>query len=479
MLSGRKTLATIDAALRSARRQLDHLDRELETTAQALTLTRQVQVRTLRRMAILRLDALERGELVDSLDAADYRAREALSDRENAVNNLEQEVSSVQETLVSLEATRDDLHDDVEAAARSVAKLEATVQAQLDVDPDYQAQLTKARNAQALANAALEKTVQADSVRTEKGKPYESNRLFAYLWQRKFGTSEYRANSISRWLDRWVASLCDYEDARSDYWMLLEIPKRLAEHADVLGRHAESQLTALCQLEEVAAEKAGVKHSQKALADAESRQDAKDHEIDVAEERLRALHERRGRFAAAEDEFIQSALSAITAAMNCQEVSDLMQKAQDTVTPEDDALVRELQDHRDREEDVQQELADHRRLHSDHSNRVTELEGVRRDFKRHRYDDLRSGFQNESLVLWMINEFVHGAVRGDTLWGTLKRHQAYRDIGNAWPDFGSGGAGRAMRHSAPWHWPGGDGGFKLPRSGGFKSRGGFRTGGGI
>ena len=70
MLSGRKTLATIDAALRSARRQLDHLDRELETTAQALTLTRQVQVRTLRRMAILRLDALERGELVDSLDAA-------------------------------------------------------------------------------------------------------------------------------------------------------------------------------------------------------------------------------------------------------------------------------------------------------------------------------------------------------------------------------------------------------------------------
>ncbi len=135
--------------------------------------------------------------------------------------------------------------------------------------------------------------------------------------------------------------------------MLLEIPKRLAEHADVLGRHAESQLTALCQLEEVAAEKAGVKHSQKALADAESRQDAKDHEIDVAEERLRALHERRGRFAAAEDEFIQSALSAITAAMNRQEVSDLMQKAQDTVTPEDDALVSELQDHRDREEDVQ------------------------------------------------------------------------------------------------------------------------------
>ena len=118
---------------------------------------------------------------------------------------------------------------------------------------------------------------------------------------------------------------------------------------------------------------------------------------------------------------------------------------------------------------------------------------MRQRFKKNRYDDLRSGFDKGELITSMIREVLGGAVRGGALWKVLRQYQRYRDVGGAWPDFGSGGVGRTRRRKPArrpptWHWPGRNqstnrGGFKLPRVPtrlpGPRGRGGFRTGGGV
>ena len=53
-----------------------------------------------------------------------------------------------------------------------------------------------------------------------------------YLWNRKFGTSDYRSGYFVRFFDRKVANLIGYADARTNYTMLNEIPARLRQHAE-------------------------------------------------------------------------------------------------------------------------------------------------------------------------------------------------------------------------------------------------------
>ena len=136
-------------------------------------------------------------------------------------------------------------------------------------------------------------------------------------------------------------------------------------------------------------------------------------------------------------------------------------------------------------------------LQQKQSTKLSELEIVRRNFKNSRFDDVRSGFNNQSLVVDVLTQFVNGLVDGSGLWETLKRNQRYREL-DVSVDFGSGQfenaigtilgevvreAGRQTRRKRRSTW-------NVPRSrrsssrrqssgGSRRSNGGFRTGGGF
>jgi hypothetical protein len=81
---------------------------------------------------------------------------------------------------------------------------------------------------------AQEKLAQAEADREEKRRPYESDPMFMYLWRRRFGTRDYEAGNLVRYLDRKVAHLIGYEAARVNYTMLMELPDRMREHVERL-----------------------------------------------------------------------------------------------------------------------------------------------------------------------------------------------------------------------------------------------------
>ena len=480
MLSGRETLSEINRTLDTVRREYAQLEREMHTAAESMTELQLKETQALKALATERIDQLSRGQITRYLDEADRRAGELLTARNRARAELGQAIEAQAAQLKAIEGERDDMHLKVESVAQELADLEALVQRHLDEDQGYQAQLATTREAQSIAAEADEKTKLAEQDRTEKGQPYEQNKLFSYLWKRKYGTSDYAANSLVQTLDDWVADLCDYESARRNYWMLLEIPKRLAEHARMVTQRAEAELRTLQQLELEAAETAGLDAAQERLHEAETAQDEIDARIDLAEQELANLHEQQNRFAIAEDDYSLECIHILSAAYENRDVRDLRAMARETYSESDDRLVRELDDLRDDREDLTEELKDNRALLEAQAARLKELEDIRRRFKRHRYDDLRSSFGGERLIRMVLNEFLRGAVGGGGVWDTLKRHQRYKDIGGAWPDFGSAGLPKRRRGGrSPWHWPGGRGGFRMPRRGGSRSRGGFRTGGGF
>lgn len=485
MVSGRETLTRMDETLRRARREVRRLDDTLQATSVRITRNKLLQVRAIDRMASLWLDAARRGEVIKALDTARESADEILADRESAIAQATESLQEATDALETFEARRASLHEEVDEAARTLAEREASVQKELEADEAFNAQLERSREAEAIATSALEKAEVADEDRRLKGQPYESDELFMYLWKRGYGTPAYTANPLARLLDGWVARRCGYDDARANYWMLLEIPRRLAEHADRAREAADSELDRLQDIEERAAIEGGVPAARERLAELERQQDELDTQIATAEERFAERQAEHARFAAGEDDYLARALRVFSAAMEDRHIDELMQVARATMTPEDDAVVGELRELRREAAELDTEIDSNRALQRERLDRIRELEDVRRDFKRDRYDDLHSSFERGDLIERMIGEVVDGVVRSGALKDLLRRYQHYTDAAGEWPDFGSGGVpGRRRKPRKParpptWHWPGSGskgGGFRLPRS---RGGGGFRTGGGF
>ncbi len=498
MLSGRDALGRMDKTLRKARRKLERLDSELQATSRAVTQNKLEQARAIDRMAEIRLDAAQRGEIVAHLESAMHEARKILESRDAAIVSIDDRVRAANAVIDTLEQRRATLHDDVDAAATTLAEREAAVQRSLAQNDNFQAQLQRAREADAVAVSALEKAELADKDSLRKGEPYTGDELFMYLWQRGFGTSAYSANPLVRMLDGWVARLCGYQAARPNYWMLLEIPKRLAEHAAHAQDEADAELDKLQDIEELAASDGNVPEARAALESLEQRQDQVDAEIAGAENAHGELQAEQHRFTAGSDDYMRDALRTISAALERRDIDDLTRLARATMTAEDDAIVDELRQLRRQYAELEDELDEIRKLQSERLSRVRELENVRREFKRSRYDDVHSRFDRREMIERMIGDVISGVIQGGALWKTLRRYQKYIDAAGEWPDFGSGGIvhprrrrrshkNRKKRQRPPsWHWPGSASrrsgrGFKVPRPRGGppRGRGGFRTGGGF
>src|SRR5690606_31028903 len=163
-------------------------------------------------------------------------------------------------------------------------------------DPAFLARRQEAEALDAVAEEALRKTEQAEADRDDKGRPYRDDPLFIYLWEAGYGTANYRANNLVRYLDGLVARLVGFHKARPNFAMLNEIPLRLREHAERQEAQAQAAEAALAAMETQAVDAAGGKPIRAAIAGIEQEIAAIDAEIvasedrrDAAAEALRAL----------------------------------------------------------------------------------------------------------------------------------------------------------------------------------------------
>ena len=106
--------------------------------------------------------------------------------------------------------------------------------------------------------------------------------------------------------------------------------------------------------------------------------------------------------------------------------------------------------------------------------KLQELESLRADFRRRRYDQSGYSFSDGNLIAAMLGNFLDGVLDRDSLWRVLEQQQRYRPKRTN-PTFGSGGFGRGSVWGGRRGGLGGRLGGGLGRGGG----GGFRTGGGF
>jgi chromosome segregation ATPase len=501
--TGRQTLTSLDRGLRKVHEQLQHVDQEIESSSNEMARLKKTQAELFHRMARIRLDSMVSGELGEALDTVGRRVRELLDSREGALRAVKHEIDSARQRLQQLHNEREAASEALAEATEALDAAEAVAQERLAPDPDYQAQLTRARQAERIAAQAAQKAAGADQMREEKGVPYEADPLFMYLWRRHFGTSEYAANPLARVLDKWVARLCRYEGARANYAMLVEIPTRLREHAHRVAGQADAEFETLRKLEEAAGAEVGVPGLRQAVTVAQAEVDKVDERIDSQEQRLEELEQDRARFASGDDPQFRECLETLSSTFQREKLLTLYEYARATATAEDDLLVRDMEEAEEELRQLKEVIGEQKRLRERYRQRLVELEDVRKRFKQRRFDSVNSNFRNSGLVSMLLSEFLQGAVSSGELWRTIEREQRHRRS-RANPGFGSGGF---RPRPGTWHIPtprgrpggledlfrgggglgggfggglgGGLGGSLGRRSGGALRPGSFRTGGGF
>lgn len=468
MYSGREALRSIDQTLHQVRSDVHHLGQRLDESRRDLVQIRSRESEMYRQLARVRLDRLERGSLVDGLDAAERRANELLRTRAQALEELVRRLDETEARQRELETKR---HEQAEAIARHAEQLDALqaeAQDALERDPEYKAQLARVEQARETVARADEKTRLAEADREEKGKPYEAEPLFMYLWQRGYGTSAYRANPLTRFLDGWVARLSDFHDARPNYARLLEIPERLRAHTDRLRENVDHEVSRLEQIEAEAAARHGITALQAELGEAQSVLGSIDHGLHESEEAFEELLQRKAKFEAGNDPYFAQAVDALLEQLQREPLPTLLEEARETPGPEDDFIVRALAEAQAEETRLEDTIEEQQQLQGERIRRLTELEQVRRHFKARHFDAGNSGFPDSNTFGRALGDFVGGVLSSRELWRLVLSQQGFRRPKSR-SVFGSGGFGRPNRGRV----------WRNPGFGSSRGRGGFKTGGGF
>jgi hypothetical protein len=424
--------------------------------------------------------------MISSIDAVGKQVAAALEVRKSAEAALDARIIALQDERAALEVEREGRRQALEQAAETLDIAEAATQARLDADPGYMAQEQRVREAERIAMHADDKATHSEQEKDEKGQSYRDDALFMYLWERHYGTPQYRAWPVTRWLDRRVAHLVGFADARANYARLQEIPLRLREHAEQKKRAAEAAFEVLRELDEQARRADGIIELEAIRDKEQASLDEIDGRIEKAAGRYEQLLEQKDDFAAGEDEGYRKAVDYVTSELRRDDMRELRRDAMATPFPDDDLIVNRLFEGEQQVEQLEDSLRELKSALRQQHKKLQELESLRTDFRRRRYDQAGYGFSDGSLIAAMLGNFINGRLDLDSLWRVLEQQQRYRPPRTD-PTFGSGGFGRGTVWGGRRGSLGGGlsrGGFGRGttlggRRGGFGGSGGFRTGGGF
>ncbi|WP_188311883.1 hypothetical protein [Salinarimonas soli] len=466
----------LEDAIHQARADESRLDEAFRAAAERVARLRAERVEAFRRLAELKLDALTRQTLVGEIDAVERRALDLIRDGRRAMEHLSERRREAERLVADAEGRRHERAEAVEAALKAIADLRARVEADARVSAEWVQQRDRLEAQAHTADEAERKAEQAERDRVEKGRPYEADPLFSYLWRKGFGTSADRSGPLVRYFDRKVARLVGYDKARANYALLTEIPVRLRDHAARMREEIAAERARLTAVERASLVEAGMEPLEARATEARMALDAAERDLAEVRQRLNVLD--RESNASGGNMPYRETVELLARADSQQSLRRLMQEAQATATPEDDALVRRIEAAEAQIGGAEAEMNRIRREMHGIVERRAAIERERDEFQRRGYDNPWGTVSNEqvlaNVLAGVLGGIVQGAVLRDVLHGGYHQGRSPWDggFGGGFPfptDSGSQGGG------GPWGGGGGGG----PWSGGGGRDDGFTTGGSI
>jgi DNA repair exonuclease SbcCD ATPase subunit len=480
MQSGRRTLGEIETALATLRRNESQFDSALQSAEAEVARLRQARGEALRAFARIKLDSLQQGQIAGALDTSERQAMRLIEEHKHEIAGLAERMKALSAQVEAAEADRHVKAEAVEKALQALDALRAKVEAGLASNAQWATASAQANSAKTTIAAADAKAKDAEEDLGTKRKPYDDDALFGYLWQRKFGTSDYASTGFTRFMDRWLARHIDYENARVAYGKLIEIPNLLKQHAEAVKLRLAAATDLAAKIEREALMAAGGAPLEKALENARAHLAKAEAALAERTASLKQTEEKRDTALSAEgSDSYREAIRVLTEADAQDSIRQLYAEAGRTSTPSDDRVVEKIEDIDQRLKAAETEVIDIRKQAREIAMRRSEFETLRDRFRQQGFDHPNVVFRNEGAIGNTIGSIMTGAVQTAILWEMLRQSQSLQ-YPQSQPDFG-GGWSFPVPHQGGGGWSPGDSGGSWSGGGGSSGGGGgdFSTGGGF
>ena len=149
--------------------------------------------------------------------------------KEDHCNRLRNSLQQKNDQRQHAESRLNKVTADLDEAISEQEELGKQVEQELKQDPLF----VELSDRAAVAEAALERAeanlseIEQDAAR--KLPAYDESKLFRYLYDRDFGTSQYGKRGFTRRMDRWLAKLVDFHKAKQGYEFLRDTPERMRQ----------------------------------------------------------------------------------------------------------------------------------------------------------------------------------------------------------------------------------------------------------
>ena len=426
MQTGRETLAGIEDALGDVKRQEATLARELEGANRERVGLVANRLEQLRRLAAIRArDAIADG-VIDEADNLTHQVRGILEARVTTIADLEERQRKAEAERAAHVARQDEQTRRIADLEDRLDRFGAEARAALKDDPKYRELAETHAALTATLEKATEKAEQVTRDEHEKGLPYRSDPLFMYLWQRKMGTPDYQATGLVRMLDEWVAGLVRYTDARANYALLTEIPVRLRAHAEDVRKHVAEAKAALDEVEAQRTRELAGTDLIGSLKSEREQQTALNNDLEKITSELAEVGNQLKLYAKGEDQSFIAAVAAYASFLEREPLRRLMSDAAATETTDDDRIVEEVRRLAGALDDLEAANVSRRRRLDQLSERKMELQRLASNFRRQRYDDVGSEFDDDPGVEDLLQMLLRGAITAAEYWARMQQQQRWR-----------------------------------------------------
>lgn len=329
------------------------------------------------------------------------------------------------DTCRGLEIDLDRVTQQLNEHVRRREELEQVVSDRLKDDADFQSLSHDAAQMEARLQQNEARVAELQASAKEKLPPYEQSSLFQYLYQKGYGTSDYRGKGLIRSLDKWVARLIDFPKARNGYEFLRNTPKLMVEEvarrkADFKGlmeriEAIEYQHTDAVGLTPVleSGRKLGANRDEIVSTLEKTRREQQAVEVE-----LRELDQSQGRFHT-------EAIKKFEKFLSQTETGVLQNRAQRTPDPRDDEIVSRIAELTRQIERLKPEIAEAQRDRK----RADEIAGgmdlVVNRFRQNNFDSERSWFADVLNINAELPRYLEGLTRPEELWQILRRQQQF------------------------------------------------------
>lgn len=482
-ITGIQANQKIAEALAAAQQEVQ----ELETRLSVLTNNRtQMQLKRqglLDELARLRLKygVTENG----SAGQLSAQVEQLLEQREITHKTVTEKVAVIRRHLEQKNAALSALTDKQAEREQLFTKAEEAFFTALDDIAEYTELREKAEEAERTLQHAMEKAEASNRERDEKADDYVSDPLFKYLWDRKFGTSEYAPGplfgNLIRSLDQWVARLTHYEQNRQNYSRLVTLPKWIVQHAEEASVEADNVLTKLASYLEKRRAESELPALQQDLEAGQAEVDAGETELQELEAELAELDAEDRAFSEGTDELYTQAMELLKHAFERKNLRQLEREAMLTPYPEDDVIIERLYRVADELDAIQSERASLKEAVERGTARAKQLADLYRSYRQSPMNRQTVSFPDGRSLEDTIHKVLTGLLTVDALSRYLRSNQRGTTMAPTTQRPTTMSPPRSPsvpRRSAPSR-------PSMPRrsSGGFRTggrtggRGGFKTGG--